>query len=322
MENSYNNQSYNFSSQSSHQINLENDSNDFNNNNVQIPQDEFDDIILSLEFTVNNLNKDQNKYFIMEELENIIEKLKKYAINIKKSNNKNNKKEPQILKSNSTNIPTIEINPTIHAKNNYSPLKLQNPNNQYSNSFSEINNIKKITNYNTKTHKNVKSSSNLTMNVKVPVRNERSPPQTRYNGQRINGKKEGMGVYIYPNGCKYEGYFKNDKKEGHGIFYYKNGDRYEGNFEDGNYEGNGIFYFSNGDRYEGQFKKNKYSGRGKYYYHNGDSFDGFWTDDKKNGEGIYYYGNGDRTVGNYYNGKPYGTHIRYCIDGRNFQINY
>ena len=45
-------------------------------------------------------------------------------------------------------------------------------------------------------------------------------------------------------------------------------------------------------------------------------------EDKKTGDGTYYYKNGDKTVGKYYDGKPYGTHIRYCIDGRNFRIEY
>ena len=149
-----------------------------------------------------------------------------------------------------------------------------------------------------------------------------SNQKEKYEGQTINGKKEGKGIYIYQNGCKYEGYFKNDKKEGNGIFYYANGDRYKGNFHEGNFHGNGVFYFNNGDRYEGEFNKNKYSGKGKYFYHNGDRFEGQWLNDKKHGQGIYIYLNGDKITGNYLDGKPLGTHIRYSRDGRVSQINY
>jgi hypothetical protein len=322
---------------------MQNDSEGLNTD-IKIPQEAFDDIILSLEFAINDINKEQNKFYIIEEIENIIEKLKNYSNSGKKTNNLIPK--PKFVKSNSmnSNIQTIEISKNNTSKANYSPLKPQINESQISNSYNDesnqinrlndennqnVNNIRNLKNINindinnnSKTlHQKMKSSSSLSM-TQVPKRKDRSPASTRYTGPRINGKKEGKGIYIYPNGCRYEGYFKNDKKEGSGIFYYKNGDKYVGNFEDGNYEGNGIFYFNNGDRYEGQFEKNKYSGRGKYFYHNGDYFDGFWMDDKKTGEGIYYYENGDKTVGKYYNGKPYGKHIRYCQDGRTFQINY
>ena len=310
--NNYNTLSSQYTSQSSQQ-----------NDNVIIPQEELDEIILSLEFTINNINKDQNKYYIIEGIENIIEKLKKYMNNMKKLNNRLNKKD--FIKSNSGSISTIELKKN-HFKNNYSPLKPQINNYQYSYSTNDMNSISTINYFDITNsrngHKNFKSSSSLNSSIRVPIRKERSPETTRYNGPRVNGKKEGKGVYIYQNGCRYEGYFRNDKKEGKGIFYYKNGDRYEGNFEDGNYEGNGIFYFNNGDRYEGQFERNKYSGRGKYYYHNGDIFDGYWMEDKKTGEGTYYYKNGDKAIGKYYNGKPYGIHIKYCKDGRTLQINY
>ena len=46
-------------------------------NVIKIPQEELDDIILSLEFTITDINQDQNKYYVIEELENIINKLKK-----------------------------------------------------------------------------------------------------------------------------------------------------------------------------------------------------------------------------------------------------
>jgi hypothetical protein len=302
-------------------------------NLVKIPQEELDDIILSLEFTITDINQDQNKYYVIEELENIINKLKNYYIKFKQVTNLNRQiSKKEFIKSNSTNIPIIKLPNNYRLKKSYSPLKPHiNNSHQVINSYNSLNGANNLTSIikmnmsnsskNLKANNFVQSSYNSNT-TKVPIRNGRSPKETRYNGPRVNGKKEGKGIYIYPNGCRYEGYFKNDKKEGLGIFYYTNGDRYEGQFEDGNYEGNGIFYFSNGDRYEGQFEKNKYSGKGKYYYHTGDWFDGFWMDDKKNGEGTYNYKNGDRIVGKHQNGKPIETHIKYCKDGKTLQINY
>jgi hypothetical protein len=49
-----------------------------------------------------------------------------------------------------------------------------------------------------------------------------------------NGKKEGYGEYFYSNGNKYEGQWMEDKKHGHGIYtYLLTGERYEGDWRDG-----------------------------------------------------------------------------------------
>ena len=321
-------------SRSNLQLKSLNDSN-YNDNLISIPKEELDNIIITLESTINNIKKEKNWYFKIEELdniiENIIEKLKKFMKNsINKYNNINNIEKTnknELLKSNTRNYSPIKTKKINFIKNNNSPSKTQIDfkNHKYSNSFNYINDLNDINNNNFNNtqiiNRSVQNNTYLNTKIKAPIR-EKSPSETRYNGPRVNGKKEGKGIYLYPNGSRYEGYFKNDKKDGFGIFYYKNGDRYEGNFVEGNYEGNGIFYFNNGDRYEGQFKKNKYSGKGKYFYRNGDFFDGYWLDDKKNGDGTYNYVNGDKTIGKYFNGNPYGTHIRYCIDGNTYQINY
>ena len=290
--------------------------------------EDLDDIILSLEFAINDINRDQNKFYIIEELENIITKLKKYSKNIKENltNLKNDlnirASKKELIRPPSSGLTTIELTKNLRSKNNYSPLRPHRNNSQDFSSYNpRLSTTSSRSNVKVKVKENFKSGISNS-SIKIPIRNDHSPSPAKYTGNRINGKKEGKGIYLYTNGCKYEGYFKNDKKEGRGIFYYTNGDRYEGNFEDGNYEGYGTFYFNNGDRYEGNFEKNNYSGKGKYYYHNGDSFDGFWMNDKKSGEGTYYYKNGDKIVGKYYNGKPYGTHIKYFKNGKNITINY
>ena len=299
---------------------FDNSSNKENIDNNSIKNDdenkELDDIIICLQYAINDINKDQNKFYIIQELENILIKLKKYSKRKKDVQKTENIKESKrmLFKPPSSGITTIELTKNLRPKYNYSPLRPKRNNSQdFSNNSCSSN--KSII---SKKEENFYSNYSI---KSISKRSEKSP-RPRYNGIRVNGKKEGKGTYFYPNGCKYEGYFKNDKKNGKGIFYYSNGDKYEGNFEDGYYEGKGIFYFNNGDRYEGNFEKNKYSGKGKYYYHNGDSFDGYWMDDKKCGEGIYYFKNGDKIVGKFYNGKPYGTHIKQCVDGRNFQISY
>ena len=87
---------------------MQNDSEGLNTD-IKIPQEAFDDIILSLEFAINDINKEQNKFYIIEEIENIIEKLKNYSNSGKETNNLIPK--PKFVKSNSmnSNIQTIEI---------------------------------------------------------------------------------------------------------------------------------------------------------------------------------------------------------------------
>ena len=300
-----------------------------NNNQRKINKsNELDEIILCLERAVKDINSGQNKFYVIEGLENIILRLKQYSKNSRKIEKlqENSLESKRIsLKPPSTGITTIELKKALREKYNYSPLKPQRNNNQTFSNYNQQSINTSIKSYiSDKSEKKIRDNlkNSLCLNNTNMKKNGKSPKTSRFIGNKINGKKEGKGIYFYTNGCKYEGYFKNDKKNGVGIFYYNNGDKYEGNFEEGNYEGKGIFYFNNGDRYEGNFEKNKYSGKGKYYYHNGDIFDGYWMDDKKYGEGIYYYKNGDKIIGKYYNGKPYGIHIKHCIDGKNLQINY
>jgi len=300
-----------------------------NNNQRKINKsNELDEIILCLERAVKDINSGQNKFYVIEGLENIILRLKQYSKNSRKIEKfqENSLESKRIsLKPPSTGITTIELKKALREKYNYSPLKPQRNNNQTFSNYNQQSINTSIKSYiSDKSEKKIRDNlkNSLCLNNTNMKKNGKSPKTSRFIGNKINGKKEGKGIYFYTNGCKYEGYFKNDKKNGVGIFYYNNGDKYEGNFEEGNYEGKGIFYFNNGDRYEGNFEKNKYSGKGKYYYHNGDIFDGYWMDDKKYGEGIYFYKNGDKIIGKYYNGKPYGIHIKHCIDGKNLQINY
>ena len=75
-----------------------------------------------------------------------------------------------------------------------------------------------------------------------------------------NGKMNGNGKYTYKEDKKiYEGEYLNGVKEGKGKLYYPDGKIYEGNFKEGLPDGSG-FYTKNGDKYNvlfshGQFVK-------------------------------------------------------------------
>lgn len=62
----------------------------------------------------------------------------------------------------------------------------------------------------------------------------------KYEGQFIEGKKQGIGTYLWQNGAEYIGEFNLDEPHGYGI-YKKNGEKshvdeiFEGHFEHGKY---------------------------------------------------------------------------------------
>ena len=78
-----------------------------------------------------------------------------------------------------------------------------------------------------------------------------------YEGDFINGVREGNGKLIVDNGYYYIGQFKDNIINGKGNVYDKNGNvMYEGDFINGVREGNRKLIVDNGYYYIGQFKDN------------------------------------------------------------------
>ena len=62
-------------------------------------------------------------------------------------------------------------------------------------------------------------------NVRVSKGQMRFDNGAIYEGQWMNGKKDGRGILIWANSAwRYEGMFKNDMKHGIGILIFANGD--------------------------------------------------------------------------------------------------
>ena len=66
---------------------------------------------------------------------------------------------------------------------------------------------------------NLRNNPNINENINNNNFQIKNYNEGRYEGQLINGKKEGKGTFYYINGGKYEGDWKNDMKEGKGIDY-------------------------------------------------------------------------------------------------------
>lgn len=87
----------------------------------------------------------------------------------------------------------------------------------------------------------------------------------RYDGEFVDGKREGRGVLMYSNGDNYNGEWMNNLFHGSGIFVTKEfntglaahrGQRYEGAYDYGQKHGYGLYHAGDGGIYDGFFEDN------------------------------------------------------------------
>ena len=143
-----------------------------------------------------------------------------------------------------------------------------------------------------------------------------------YEGEIINGKREGRGKLIFKkNGEYYVGHFKNNKFNGRGIIYYKNNKiKYEGDFIDDYYNGYGTFRLVGGYYYYGQWVNGKKHGKGKIYNkQNNIIYEGDFINNKYEGKGKLIYKDGEYYIGEFKNSKRHGNGIQYY---KNDKIKY
>lgn len=126
----------------------------------------------------------------------------------------------------------------------------------------------------------------------------------RYEGDLVNGVREGSGKMVYASGNIYSGEWHNGMKHGLGEFIFTaTGERYVGEFEDDVYNGQGKLYLSSGMVYDGRFVKGKRDGGGTLIYPNGDRYEGSWLSDTICGYGKYYYADGRVYRGMFFDNK-------------------
>ncbi len=86
-----------------------------------------------------------------------------------------------------------------------------------------------------------------------------------YEGDVVNGMREGNGQFTFTDGSFYAGQWKSNKPCGLGLFRYADGKYDVGMYQNGFLNGYGRAQYSNGDVYEGYFKAGDMSGLGLYY---------------------------------------------------------
>ncbi|KAL8125193.1 phosphatidylinositol 4-phosphate 5-kinase 1-like [Apium graveolens] len=128
-----------------------------------------------------------------------------------------------------------------------------------------------------------------------------------YEGEWKKGKASGKGKLWWPSGATFEGEFKSGGMDGFGTYTGSDGDSYGGGWVNDRKHGYGMKRYKNGDYYEGSWKKNLQDGHGKYVWRNGNEYVGEWRNGFINGRGVLVWRNGNRYDGHWENGVPNGN---------------
>jgi hypothetical protein len=72
-----------------------------------------------------------------------------------------------------------------------------------------------------------------------------------YSGTLADGKEDGRGSYVFPNGNRYDGEYRDGMENGQGVFVWEDA-KYDGTWKNGRPHGLGALTSADG-RYEGQW---------------------------------------------------------------------
>ncbi|ORC93000.1 uncharacterized protein TM35_000023260 [Trypanosoma theileri] len=123
-----------------------------------------------------------------------------------------------------------------------------------------------------------------------------SPTMEVYDGDWVNGKKEGTGVYQW-NDKAYIGMWKGGVREGFGVMQVRDGFRYEGDWLNDKKHGKGNALYPDETQYQGDWENDVRSGMGIFSYTNGIVIRGKWKNDVLDSEVTANYPDKSRYVG-------------------------
>lgn len=143
----------------------------------------------------------------------------------------------------------------------------------------------------------------------------------QYNGHFVDGKFDGRGTAIYPNGDKYEGQWKADKPT-EGTLRKANGAIYEGSFSNGKYSGQGTLTRANDDVLTGEWSGGELNGHGSLTTEEGKLYVGGFLNGKFHGEGTLTYPTGHTYEGSFSKGEYQGKGSEVFVDGKKYVGQY
>lgn len=120
-----------------------------------------------------------------------------------------------------------------------------------------------------------------------------------YQGDWINGKRDGIGTLCSSDSCEsrnfiYVGEWKDDMKHGNGIMYYGRNKiinhlaKYDGSWKAGMRHGKGTYTFPDGSFYEGEWEEDVFKGNGKITFIYGTILLGDWSRTNSKNQKIQY----------------------------------
>jgi len=127
------------------------------------------------------------------------------------------------------------------------------------------------------------------------------PDGSKYQGQTLNGLKDGFGRLW--SDTEYQGEWKADMQHGKGKQTWPDGRVYEGQYDSGRFSGRGRMEWKKEDGklvYDGEYKDDQKHGHGKFTWANGRTYEGEWNCGKRHGRGIVQNQQGQRRAC-YYN---------------------
>jgi hypothetical protein len=146
-----------------------------------------------------------------------------------------------------------------------------------------------------------------------------------YNGDIVNGLRQGFGTLTRPDGYSYRGIWANDKRHGEGHETLPDGSNYDGDWYNDEKSGWGVSTYLDGTEHKGDWKGGVKNGWGRIVYGEdndklkGRIYSGQWRMDGDNlqGKGEILYPNGDTYTGEWVNEARHGRGIHKASDGTN-----
>ncbi|KAL2502706.1 Phosphatidylinositol 4-phosphate 5-kinase 9 [Forsythia ovata] len=145
------------------------------------------------------------------------------------------------------------------------------------------------------------------------------PNGESYFGSLLGNIPEGLGSYVWSNGCKYEGEWRYGMRNGYGKLLWPSGALYEGEFSSNYMHGTGAYTRPDNMTYKGRWRLNLKHGLGYQIFPNRDAFEGSWIQGTPEGPGKYTWANGNLYLGNMKGGKMSGKGTLTWINGDSFE---
>ncbi|KAJ7542874.1 hypothetical protein O6H91_09G015800 [Diphasiastrum complanatum] len=130
-----------------------------------------------------------------------------------------------------------------------------------------------------------------------------------YVGSWLGNLSDGVGKFLWSDGCMYEGEWGQGRKAGRGKIMWPSGATYEGDFLAGCMHGIGTYVGTDGTTYKGFWSMNLKHGLGWKLYANGDMYEGIWKYGLREGLGRYVWSNGNEYIGDWRGGSMSGKGI-------------